>query len=120
MQALQCCRARHSESQSRDSIAEKVALEVEAQEGWGQVAFGVLGTRGCALWEVCRGLRSAPTLERGGVQAAAAAAAKSHRSVRLCATPETAAQQAPLSLGFSRQEYCSGLPFPSPMHESEK
>jgi len=40
--------------------------------------------------------------------------------VRLCATPETAAQQAPPSLGFSRQEHCSGLPFPSPMHESEK
>ena len=30
--------------------------------------------------------------------------------VRLCVTP---------SLGFSRQEYWSGLPFPSPMHESE-
>ena len=40
--------------------------------------------------------------------------------VRLCVTPETAAHQAPLSLGFSRQEYWSGLPFPSPMHESEK
>ena len=40
--------------------------------------------------------------------------------VRLCATPEMAAHQAPLSLGFSRQEYWSGLPFPSPMHESEK
>ena len=40
--------------------------------------------------------------------------------VRLCATPETAAHQAPLSLGFSRQEYWSGLPFPSPMHENEK
>ena len=40
--------------------------------------------------------------------------------VRLCATPETAAHQAPLSLGFSRQEQWSGLPFPSPMHESEK
>ena len=41
-------------------------------------------------------------------------------SVRLCATPMTAAHQAPQSLGFSRQEYWSGLPFPSPMHESEK
>ena len=39
--------------------------------------------------------------------------------VRLCATPETAAHQAPLSLGFSRQEHWSGLPFLSPMHESE-
>ena len=36
--------------------------------------------------------------------------------VQLCATPQTAAHQAPLSLGFSRQEYWSGLPFPSPMH----
>ena len=40
--------------------------------------------------------------------------------VQLCATPETAAEQAPSSPGFSRQEHWSGLPFPSPMHESEK
>ena len=30
------------------------------------------------------------------------------------------AHQAPPSLGFSRQEHWSGLPFPSPVHESEK
>ena len=40
--------------------------------------------------------------------------------VRLCATPYTAAHQAPPSLGFSRQEHGSGVPFPSPMHESGK
>ena len=40
--------------------------------------------------------------------------------VQLCVTPETAAHQVPPSLGFSRQEHWSGLPFPSPMHESEK
>ena len=40
--------------------------------------------------------------------------------VQLRATPETAAHQALLSLGFCRQEHRSGLPFPSPMHESEK
>ena len=34
--------------------------------------------------------------------------------VRLFATPWTIAHQAPLSLGFSRQEYWSGLPSPSP------
>ena len=39
--------------------------------------------------------------------------------VWLCATPQTAAHQAPPSLGFSRQEHWSGLPFPCPMHESE-
>ena len=32
--------------------------------------------------------------------------------VQLCVTPCTVARQAPLSLGFSRQEYWSGLPFP--------
>ena len=40
--------------------------------------------------------------------------------VRLCATPEMAAHQASPSLEFSRQEHWSGLPFPSPMQESEK
>ena len=40
--------------------------------------------------------------------------------VRLWVTPETVAHQAPPSLGFSRQEHWSGLPFPSPMHEIEK
>ena len=39
--------------------------------------------------------------------------------VRLCATPQTAAHQAPPSLGFSRQEHWSGLLFPSPMRKSE-
>ena len=34
--------------------------------------------------------------------------------VQLFATPLTVACQAPLSMGFSRQEYWSGLPFPSP------
>ena len=34
--------------------------------------------------------------------------------VRLFATLWTVALQAPLSMGFSRQEYWSGLPFPSP------
>ena len=52
--------------------------------------------------------------------AAAAAAAKSLQSCPTLVTPWTAAHQAPPSLGFSRQEHWSGLPFPSPMHESEK
>ena len=40
--------------------------------------------------------------------------------VWLCATPQTAAHQAPPSPRSSRQEHWSGFPFPSPMHESEK
>ena len=38
----------------------------------------------------------------------------SHSVVSNSATPETEAHQAPLSMGFSRQEYWSMLPFPSP------
>ena len=38
--------------------------------------------------------------------------------VRLCATPQTEAHQAPPSLVFSRQEHWSGLPFPSPTSPS--
>ena len=40
---------------------------------------------------------------------------KSLSSVRLLATPWTAAHQAPLSMGFPRQEYWSGVPVPSPV-----
>ena len=40
--------------------------------------------------------------------------AQSLSNVRLFATPWTVAHQAPLSMGFPRQEYWSGLPFPFP------
>ena len=41
----------------------------------------------------------------------------SHSSrIQPCVTPQMAAHWAPLSLGFSRHEHWSGLPFPSPMH----
>ena len=50
----------------------------------------------------------------------AAAAAKSLQSCPTLCDPWTAAHQASPSMGFSRQEHWSGLPFPSPMHESGK
>ena len=50
----------------------------------------------------------------------AATAAKSLQSCPTLCDLIDAAHQAPPSLGFSRQEHWSGLPFPSPMHESEK
>ena len=45
---------------------------------------------------------------------------KSLSRVRLFATPWTAAYQAPLSMGFSRQGYWSGLPLPSPRQHIKK
>ena len=44
---------------------------------------------------------------------------KSLSRVRLSATPWTVAYHAPPSMGFSRQEYWSGLPFPSPENLSD-
>ena len=52
----------------------------------------------CTVHGCCLGAKSCPTL----------------------CNPSTVAHQAPPSLGFSRQEHWSGLPFPSPMYESEK
>ena len=49
-----------------------------------------------------------------------AAAAKSLQSCLTLCDPIDGSHQALPSLRFSRQEHWSGLPFPSPMHESEK
>ena len=40
--------------------------------------------------------------------------AQSLSSIQLFVSPRTVAHQAPLSMGFSRQEFWSGLPFPTP------
>ena len=50
----------------------------------------------------------------------AAAAAKSLQSCPTLATPWTAAYQAPLSMGFSRQEYWSGVPLKIPNKRNTK
>ena len=51
---------------------------------------------------------------------AAAAAAASFQSCATLCDPIDGSSPGSPSLGFSRQEHWSGLPFPSPMHESEK
>ena len=52
--------------------------------------------------------------------AAAAAAAKSLQSCLTLCDPIDGSPPGSPSLGFSRPEHWSGLPFPSPVHESEK
>ena len=62
-------------------------------------------------WVPCTGLE----WERAGPRSLEAGPGPSqHRHVRLLATPWTASHQAPPSMGFSRQEYWSGVPLPSP------
>ena len=63
---------------------------------------------GSVLWEPNKGRKDSLTLEKVKVRVT------SLSRVRLFATPWTVVYQAPPSVGFSRQEYWSGLPFPSP------
>ena len=73
----------------------------------------------CDYWQLCA-FRSALAEDTGASQAQwvcgyvreVLCCVLSH--VRLFATPWTVAHQAPLCMGFPRQEYWSGLPFPSP------
>ena len=65
-------------------------------------------------------MRKASPLEASESDAAAAAAAKSLQSCPTLCNPIDGSPQASPSLGFSRQEHWSGLPFPSPMHEREE
>ena len=64
------------------------------------------------------GILQARTLERVAVSSSNAwkwkVKVKSLSRVQLLGTPWTAAYQAPPSMGFSRQEYWSGVPLPSP------
>ena len=65
------------------------------------------------------GIPQARTLEWVGISFSNAwkwkVKVKSLSRVRLLATPWSAVYQAPLSMGFSRQEYWSGVPLPSPI-----
>ena len=68
------------------------------------------------------GVLQARTLEWVGISFSSAwkwkVKMKSLSPVSLWATPRTAAYQAPPSMGFSRQEYWSGVPLPSPTYEA--
>ena len=55
-----------------------------------------------------------------GAKDCAAAAAKLLQSYPTLCDPIDGSPPGSPSLGFSRQEHWSGLPFPSPMHDSEK
>ena len=67
------------------------------------------------------GILQARTLERVAISFSNAwkwkVKVKSLSRVRFLATPWTAAYQAPPSMGFSRQEYWSGVPLPSPYYD---
>ena len=69
-------------------------------------------------WSAALSRPLSPSLKGEGCTAAAATKSLQSCST-LCNTTDGSPPGSP-SLGFSRQEHWSGLPFPSPMHESEK
>ena len=74
-----------------------------------------LGERVKLLYDYCKEKN-----EKISCTSAAANAAKSLQSCPTLCDPIDGSPPGSLSLGFSRQEHWSGLPFPSPVHESEK
>ena len=74
---------------------------------------------GCHLWGRTESDTTEATQQQHSLQPNKLLLLSHFSRVQLCAVPQMAAHQGPPSLGFSRQEHWSGLPFPSPMHESE-
>ena len=85
-------------------------------KGLRRVSFFFL-LKGRAVWsiEIQKDLRSVSIIGRACLQAVTGGGgALVTKSYLTFVTPWTVAHQASLSMGFSRQEYWSGLPFPSP------
>ena len=76
------------------------------------------GNWGCVYVRV-RGKAFLSANSGSGVTKKVKSNCQSPSCIRLSATPRTVARQAPLSLGFSRLEHWSGLPFPSPGESSQ-
>ena len=87
-------------------------LENDKGKGWTlsgmclHVIFHLLAWRAALIWKSC-------------LQPEKVTAAKSLQSCPTLCDPIDGSPPGSPSLGFSRQEHWSGLPFPSPMHESE-
>ena len=77
------------------------------QQHWSPLRAGPAQSASAEFGEISRGFVQVFKFERCGVS-------QSRSHVQLSATPWTIARQAPLPMGFSRQEHQSGLPFPSP------
>ena len=100
-------------------------MKVKSESQVAQSCLTLCNPMGCSPpGSSVHGILQARTLEWGAISFSNAGKwkvkVKLLSRVRLLAIPWTAAQQAPPSMGFSRQEYWSGVPFPSPMQESEK
>ena len=105
----------------RDDHHQELAAKGVGSQGTGSMAIMVMSLHPCSCWNyVMTRLKIWFQDQESYVVMLLLLLLRRFSCVRLCATPQTAAHQAPLCLGFSRQEHWSGLPFPAPVHESEK
>ena len=87
----------------RDLVKKEASQNLEQQRQQRQAATGA-----CILCTLsCDKRMGTPCMYKGRVSSVLSC-------LRLSVTPRTVARQVPLSMGFPRQEYWSGLPFPSP------
>ena len=100
---------RQAELQQLQACCLQRSLDISGSypRGWGLRSFKALRP----IWS----LRSIFLEELSQPSTSGSLIVQSLSHVRLCATPWTVAHQAPLSVGFSTQEYWSGVPLPSPI-----
>ena len=103
------------------STGDSSSLQGTKGSSWRQFGLLLLGMVKVAIgvWQVEARVAAEQPAVQGLPSRTKPAAAKSLSRVRLC-DPRDGSPLGSLSLGFSRQEHWSGLPFPSPMHGSEK
>ena len=94
-----------------DSICQQIWKTQQWPQDWNRSVFIPIQKKGNA--KECSNYRTIALIS-------AAAAAKSLQSCLTLYDPIDGSRPGSPSLGFSRQAYWSGLPFPSPMHESKK
>ena len=124
--------ARQRPSSKRFGLQRPVCGQLPPLSSWASLCISTLTGQGACQGHKSRRIRIALTWRRGSSEVRWAAGLYQACSTRFChsqapslswvqllATPWTAAHQAPLSMGFPRQEYRSGLPFPSPGDLSE-
>ena len=119
--------ARQRPSSKRFGLQRPACGQLPPLSSWASLCISTLTGQGACQGHKSRRIRIALTWRRGSSEVRWAAGLYQACSTRFChsqapslswvqllATPWTAAHQAPLSMGFPRQEYRSGLPFPSP------
>ena len=82
-------------------------VDRKGENDWAEIRFSHIEAQNCSFpWSVSKEIPEAVVQQKVKV--------KSLRRVPLFATPGAVTYQAPPTMGFSRQECWSGLPFPSP------